>query len=351
MIELVSTALKFKMHPHSHKIHFELLDQTQLPAQEIWLQIENHDQLIECIKALRVRGAPLIGVAASLGLVQAAYQFSELNDLTVIFQKLFEARPTAVNLMNNLNQLRPLLKNPISREALVEKAVEIFKQDEKLCDQMSTLAASLIQDGDQIITHCNTGGLATAGLGTALGGIIKAHQQGKRIHVYVDETRPLLQGGRLTSWELMKHKVPMTLITDNMAAHMMRQKKITKAFVGADRIAANGDFANKIGTYSLAINCQFHKIPFYVVAPSTTVDPDCPSGEHIHIEQRPSFEVSGVRGSFGDITWAPKGVTCENPAFDVTPHGLTQAWILESGIFSSQEIEQGKFKNNFGSGV
>jgi methylthioribose-1-phosphate isomerase len=343
MIQLQSTALRFSLNKNQ-KIEFLLLDQTLLPEKEEWILIKDHHQLVECIQSLRVRGAPLIGVAACFGLVQAAQAVNDLSELKKIFHALYSSRPTAVNLMNNLDEMQPLLTRPWDFNLFVKKAVQIFNADVALCEKMSLHSASLINDGDHLITHCNTGGLATAGLGTALGGIIKAHEQGKKIHVFVDETRPLLQGGRLTAWELMKHRIPMTLITDSMSAFVLKNKKIKAAFVGADRIAANGDFANKIGTYHLAIACHYHQVPFYVVAPRTTVDVKCLTGDQIQIEERPSFEVSGVKGSFGEVTWAPKNVSTFNPAFDVTPAALTTGWILDSGILNKEMIQNGKLK-------
>jgi len=344
VINCESTALKFRYSSSKKLLEFELLDQTLLPHSEFWIQILNTTQLIECIQSLRVRGAPLIGIAAVFGLAQAATQTKSTDELIKIFQLLYESRPTAVNLMNCLDLMKPLLQEGTDVQKYVDKAVEIFHQDVQLCNSLSHYGSSLIEDGDQIITHCNTGGLATAGLGTALGAILHAHHSGKKIHVYVDETRPLLQGARLTAWELQKHKVPMTLITDNMAAHLMSLKKVTKAFVGSDRIAANGDFANKIGTYGLAVHCHFHKIPFYVVAPSTTVDPDCQNGSHIHIELRKNSEVMGFKGHLGETQWAPANTLCYNPAFDVTPAELTSAWVLETGIFLKKQVDQGIFK-------
>lgn len=344
MINCESTALKFRFSSKDQVLQFELLDQTLLPHNEFWIQITNSTQLIECIQSLRVRGAPLIGIAAVFGLAQASLQTKSNEELKTIFKALYESRPTAVNLMNCLDRMKPLLSEPINSQMYVDKAVEIFHEDVRLCHSMSEYGSSLINDDDQIVTHCNTGGLATAGLGTALGAIIHAHKSGKKIHVYVDETRPLLQGGRLTAWELQKHKVPMTLITDNMAAHLMSLKKITKAFVGSDRIATNGDFANKIGTYSLAVNCHYHKIPFYVVAPSTTVDPLCSDGSQIHIELRKPNEVMGFKGHVGEVLWAPEGTLCYNPAFDVTPARLTSGWILETGVYYKKDVDQGIFK-------
>ena len=236
------------------------------------------------------------------------------------------------------------IKNDFSMQKTIDLAVKIFNEDVTLCDQIAENGAALIEDGDQILTHCNTGGLATAGVGTALGVIRKAHAQGKKIHVYIDETRPLLQGGRLTAWELQKLNIPCTLITDSMAAHLMSLKKINKAIVGSDRIAINGDFANKIGTYSVAVNCSYHQIPFYVAAPYTTVDPKCQHGGEIPIEQRPANEVLGASGSFGKVLWAPIGVQVYNPAFDVTPAKLVTNWILDKAAYSKKDIESGILK-------
>lgn len=314
---------------------FQLLDQTLLPKKEVWIKIENLDQMIEAIKSLRVRGAPLIGVSACLFLAYQALRGQDLKSLTKDAQLLKEARPTAVNLMNNIDQL---LKHFSTADDIVSEAVRIFNEDQTLCDNMSTLGAELIQNGDTILTHCNTGSLATAGAGTALGVIKKAHQQGKKIHVYVDETRPLLQGARLTAWELAKEKIPFTLITDSMAAFLMRQGKVTKAFVGCDRIATNGDFANKIGTYSVAALCHLHKIPFYVVGPRTTVDSKCPSGKDIPIEERISNEVTGFHSSNESINWAPENTKVYNPSFDVTPNEYVTAWVLDHKIITHENL-------------
>jgi len=320
-----------------------LLDQTLLPAQEKWFEVITIDQMIEAIQSLRVRGAPLIGVSASVYLAREALSTESKNELLDKAQKLYEARPTAVNLMNCLDQMKIVIRENGSAADIVQKALQLFNEDVELCEKMAEHGAALIQDGDSILTHCNTGGLATAGIGTALGVIRKAHEQGKKIHVYVDETRPLLQGGRLTAWELKKLNIPCTLITDNMAAQLMSLKKINKAFVGSDRIARNGDFANKIGTYSVAVNCHYHQIPFYVVAPMTTVDPQCPEGSQIPIEQRKPQEVLGASGHFGSIQWAPEGVAVYNPSFDVTPAQLTTGWILDTGVYTIKDIQQGVF--------
>lgn len=327
------------------KIQLRLLDQTLLPHQEKWFVVETNEQMIEAIKGLRVRGAPLIGVAASLMIAKLAAEKLDSKKLLKLAKELYEARPTAVNLMICIDRMTRLMQTNFTLEKVVNLAVKIFEEDVELCEKIAENGAALIQDGDQILTHCNTGGLATAGVGTALGVIRKAHQQGKKIHVFINETRPLLQGGRLTAWELEKLKIPCTLIVDNMAAHLMSLKKITKAIVGSDRIAINGDFANKIGTYSVAVNCHYHQIPFYVAAPYTTVDTECLSGEQIPIEQRASAEVRGVKGHFGEVLWAPDHVQVYNPAFDVTPAKLISAWILDRGNYFKSDIEQGVLKS------
>lgn len=350
MLKLESLSLRFKADSFNAgaACQLELLDQTLLPHEEKWLDIKNTSDMIEAIKALRVRGAPLIGVAAALSLAQSAIQKMSKSDLIVAANDLYEARPTAVNLMICMDRMKKVLSSEqFSVEALVKTAVDIFEEDVQLCNRIAENGATLFQDGDRILTHCNTGALATAGVGTALGAIRKAFEQGKKIHVYVDETRPLLQGGRLTAWELQKLGIPFTLITDNMAGHLMSQGAISKAIVGCDRIAANGDFANKIGTYSVAVLCHFHRIPFYVAGPYTTVDPLCPSGADIPIEERKAFEVQGVEGSFDGgykkIQWAPNGSPVYNPAFDVTPHSLVSAWIMDNAVYKIDQVMGGAF--------
>ena len=344
MKRLTSLALEFQYSADLKRADLKILDQTLLPFEEKWLTVTNLGQMIEIIQSLRVRGAPLIGVTASLMLAKLAIENNPLEVLQHAATTLYESRPTAVNLMICIDRMRSVLNSSFSIENIVNQAVQIFNEDVTLCDQIAEHGASLIEDGDQILTHCNTGGLATACVGTALGIISKAHGQGKKIHVYVDETRPLLQGGRLTTWELQKLKIPFTLISDNMAAHLMSLKKITKAFVGSDRIAVNGDFANKIGTYSVAVNCHYHKIPFYVAAPYTTVDSECASGTEIPIEQRKPSEVLGVDGHFGSIRWALPETQVYNPSFDVTPAKLVTGWVLDRGVFNHQDVEAGIFK-------
>ncbi|MEM7645519.1 MAG: S-methyl-5-thioribose-1-phosphate isomerase, partial [Pseudomonadota bacterium] len=255
-----------------------ILDQQMLPDSEDWIQVESPDHMISIIKNLKVRGAPLIGVAAALSLGNWVSAGTSLDEFLEQAENLRNSRPTAVNLMNALDRMIQTAKNAgMNPDQILEQALALFDEDVELCQKMATAGAALINDGDNILTHCNTGGLATVGVGTALGVLTEAHRQGKKIHVYVDETRPLLQGGRLTTWELEKAGVPYTLICDNMSGSLMAQGKVDKVFLGADRIATNGDFANKIGTYNLAVLCQFHNVPFYTVAPVTTLDVDCPN--------------------------------------------------------------------------
>jgi methylthioribose-1-phosphate isomerase len=343
IVRLDSLALKAEIDLQKNLFLLQILDQTQLPHREVWLTMTSLPQMIEAIQSLRVRGAPLIGVTAALFLAGQALSGESPASLQHITQQLYHARPTAVNLMNCLTAMRSQIDNDASAQTLVDTAITLFKDDVRLCRDIAEHGSQLISNGDHILTHCNTGGLATAGVGTALGILQRAHTEGKKIHVYIDETRPLLQGARLTAWELQKWGIDCTLITDSTAAQLMRQGKIHKAFVGSDRIARNGDFANKIGTYSVAVNCHHHRIPFYVAAPSTTVDRSCLSGDHIPIEQRIAAEVRGAKGYFGDVTWAPDSVAVYNPAFDVTPAELTTAWILETGIYRHKDIEQGVF--------
>ncbi len=334
MKTLIATSLKF--------IDKQLwvLDQHLLPHQTNWLRCDNVDQMVALIKNLQIRGAPLIAIGASLLIGYLAEQQVPAEQLMTAIQQLRAARPTAVNLMHAMDRLQLALKQQ-GPNILPAIAVQIFEEDVALCARIAKHGAALIRPGDQVLTHCNTGSLATAGVGTALGVICAAHQQHHNIHVYIDETRPLLQGGRLTTWELKQANVPHTLISDSMAAVLMQTGKIAAVWVGADRIAANGDTANKIGTYSLAINAFYHHVPFYVAAPSTTVDIHCTSGSQIPIEQRAADEVRGVNGSFGKACWAPDDTAALNPAFDVTPAKLISGWILESGIYNQTQIESG----------
>ena len=336
MKNLSSAALKTE----ANRIY--ILNQKVLPHKEEWVECATIDDMYNCILELKVRGAPLIGVAAALSLAQYAQQGCSLEDFKKAAHKLRSARPTAVNLMAAVDLFLPLEKMDVEKINLM--AEKFFNDDVELCEKISTAGATLINDGDRILTHCNAGALATAGLGTAIGVITKAWQQNKKIHVYVDETRPLLQGGRLTAWEMKRLGIPYTLICDNMAASLMKQKKVDKAIVGADRIALNGDFANKIGTYSVALACHYHKLDFYVAAPRTTVDPQCLHGDQIEIEERSAAEVLGVAVGSQEVSWSPSGTKVWNPAFDVTPHALVTKWILDSGVYSPEDVRSGKLR-------
>ncbi|MFE8100010.1 S-methyl-5-thioribose-1-phosphate isomerase [Brenneria goodwinii] len=320
-----------------------ILDQQALPQEKRWRPCPDAATLVEHIQALRVRGAPLIGLSASLLLALLAEQGVSRQQLAEALETLRAARPTAVNLMNNLDRMKLALAQPQFVDATAQEALRLVEEDRKLCEKIADYGATLVTPGSRLLTHCNTGGLATAGIGTAIGVLLRAHQQGKITQVWVDETRPLLQGGRLTAWELGELGIPYQLICDSMAASLMAQGKVDAVWVGADRIAANGDVANKIGTYSLAVLARYHQIPFYVAAPHTTHDPACPDGNAIPIEQRAAAEVTGVSGRFGHCRWAPENAPVYNPAFDVTPAALISGWVLDNGIVTPQAVKEGIF--------
>lgn len=307
-----------------------VLDQTQLPDAEVWLDGSDPAVMVGLIKRLAVRGAPLIGVAAATCLATFAHRGASTLEYAAACAALRAARPTAVNLMWAMDRMKKAA-DPVA------EAQTIFEEDVRLCEGMAEHGAALIQDGEGILTHCNTGGLATAGIGTALGVIRRAHEQGKRIHVYADETRPLLQGGRLTAWELQKLDIPSTLITDSMAALLMRDGKVQRVLVGSDRVAANGDFANKVGTYGVAVQARHHGVPFHPVAPSSTVDLACPNGAAIPIELRDEAEVRG----YGAWRWAPEGMPTWNPSFDVTPVDLVTSLVLDRGVYDAKALRSG----------
>jgi len=317
-----------------------MIDQNALPHEERYLRFTDYKDVIAAIKDLTVRGAPAIGVAAALGIALGALQLSPSSkeDLKASFYEICErfsrTRPTARNLFwaiermkKRFDEVLPLRLDRI-KKALVEEAIRICEEDIAINRRIGINGRSLIRDGDSILTHCNAGALATAGCGTALGVIRAAFDEGKKIHVFVDETRPVLQGARLTAWELKKENILATLIADNMAGFLMKQRKIDKIIVGADRIAANGDAANKIGTYSIAVLAKEHHIPFYVAAPLSTIDISIQSGDDIPIEERNSEEITTIRG----VRVAPEGVNVYNPAFDVTPHRYITAIITEAGV-------------------
>lgn len=317
-----------------------LLDQLRLPHVVKNVVLRNAKDTGEAIKTMQVRGAPAIGVTAAYGMALAALGSKArssdnlIKELEKSGSYLKSTRPTAVNLAWAVDRILKVAKTerhrkaPSLRERVVEEAQAIEAEDIALCAAMAEHGSALIRTGDQVLTHCNTGALATAGVGTALGCVTTAHSQGKKIHVWVDETRPYLQGARLTALELKEAKVPHTLITDNTAASLMAQGNVSLVIVGADRITAEGDVANKIGTYGLAVLAKFHSIPFYVVAPSSTVDLALKKGKDIPIEVRSADEVLFVQGK----PIAPKGTKALHLGFDVTPHTLISAIVTEKGI-------------------
>lgn len=319
-----------------------VLDQKKLPFEEEWVTCNTPEEMVALIKDLSIRGAPLIGVGAMLMLAKLCTAKKNKEDVHSALQLLKNSRPTAVNLMNYLQILEDILNHDTKwQQTMVEKIYLLLEQEKVKSQKMSALGSSLINDQDRVLTHCNSGSLATIGEGTALGSIKHAFKQQKDIFVWVDETRPLLQGARLTAWELEQINCPYKLICDNMSASLMAQKKIDKIFVGADRIALNGDFANKIGTYSLAVLAYHHKIPFYVVAPTSTIDQNLSNGEGIPIEHRNSQEVCGVYTGSTEVNWAEPTTPCYNPAFDITPSNLVTGWIFDTGIYNQQQIKEG----------
>jgi methylthioribose-1-phosphate isomerase len=314
------------------------LDQTKLPLRETWLQCRSIEDGYSAIKTLKVRGAPLIGVFAAYCIAITGNKIKEKDFFTKIsgnIKYLKRSRPTAVNLAWALGRIEGVIRKnknkpiPFIKKLIFREAKKIHNEDIILCRKMADCGVKLIKKGDTILTHCNTGFFATSGEGTALGVIFKAHKIYKDIKVYVDETRPLLQGARLTAWELRKKKVSHTLIADNMAAYLMQKGKIDKVFVGADRIVANGDIANKIGTYNLAVIAKYHNVPFYVVAPRSTFDLKLKNLKNIPIEERNGDEVRMV---LGKIYISHKKVRVFNPAFDTVPHGLVTAIVTDKGI-------------------
>src|SRR5262252_6261454 len=316
------------------------IDQTRLPSEEIYVTCTTHEQVADVIRNMVVRGAPAIGVAAAMGIAlgvnnSKAESTGDLErDFDQVCDLIGKTRPTAVNLFWAIRHMQEKFERirirpvPQIKQTLIEEARRMHAEDIAANQAMGRHGATLMPAEGGVLTHCNAGALATAGYGTALGVIRAAVEQGKKIHVFADETRPFLQGSRLTAWELMKDGIPTTVISDNMAGAMMRQGKIKSIVVGADRIAANGDVANKIGTYTVAILAKEHGIPFYVAAPISTVDLATPGGEGIPIEQRNGKELTHIAGR----QMVPDGVAVENPAFDVTPAKYVAAIVTEKGI-------------------
>jgi methylthioribose-1-phosphate isomerase len=324
----------------------KIIDQTELPHKEVFLELRDCHEVADAIKKLCIRGAPDIGVAAAYGFALAAQSIKAsskadfLTKLRPISKTLASSRPTAVNLfwaLERMNKVAQSGKNVSQiKTALIAEAQRIETENDEANRRLSELGAELIQDGFTILTHCNAGSLATAGYGTALGVIKMAKEQGKKVKVYANETRPLLQGARLTVWELLKENIPVTLITDSMAGYFMNKGAINCVIVGADRIAANGDVANKIGTYTMAVLAAENGIPFYVAAPMSTIDLSLSSGADIPIEERNPDEVTHIQG----IRIAPKGVRAANPAFDVTPHCYVSAIMTEKGVAREPYLEK-----------
>lgn len=303
-----------------------LLDQTQLPLREVWLTYTDYRRVAEAIRAMVVRGAPAIGVAAAYAYCLAALAGEDLGEAKAV---LSASRPTAVNLFWALDRMeRRALACGGDPAALIAEAVALHREDVEMNAAMGDFGAGVVPQHARILTHCNAGALATGGYGTALGVIRSAFRQGKVDMVYADETRPLLQGARLTAYELVHDGIPATLIADGMAAALMARGKVDLVVLGCDRMAANGDFANKIGTYSVAVNAKFHGVPFYTALPSSTIDLSLPDGTHIPIEARCGDELRTLYG----VQTAPEGVKTWNPAFDVTPHALLTGIITERGV-------------------
>jgi methylthioribose-1-phosphate isomerase len=318
----------------------KMIDQRLLPTTFQMLECNSYEEVAEAIRDMAIRGAPAIGAAAAFGMALAARQSGAerrdelLSDLHAAAETLEAARPTAVNLswaVSRMIQHAENEKDPSAiRDALLEGAQALADEDVEINKQLGEHGAALIQDGDTILHHCNTGALATVDYGTALGVIRTAHEQGKEIHVLVDETRPRLQGARLTTWELQQLGAPFTLIADNAAGHFLRSGQVDIVLVGADRVAANGDVANKIGTYKLALAAQDNGVPFYPCVPTSTVDLSLASGDDIPIEERPTDEITNVTYQGQPI--APEGIDVANPAFDVTPHRYVTGIVTENGI-------------------
>ena len=325
-----------------------LIDQTQLPLELQEIECRDVETVWEAIRSLRVRGAPAIGIAAAYGVTLGLQLpvLEELQDfdnrLRQVTQYLGESRPTAVNLFWALNRIKQRAASLLGSEscamirvALLEEAQKIHHEDREICHAIGRFGSELLEDGTGVLTHCNAGGLAASEYGTALSTFFTAQDQGKQLHIFVDETRPLLQGSRLTAWELAQRGIDTTLICDSMAAQVMREGKVQAVVTGADRIAANGDAANKIGTYSVAVLAQAHGIPFYVAAPTSTFDLTIESGNEIPIEQRAAEEITH---GFGRQT-APTGISVYNPAFDVTPASYIRAIITERGLIEPVTME------------
>jgi len=325
-----------------------MIDQRYLPENETYNTYQNYEEVAKAIEVMVIRGAPAIGIAAAMGMALAAREGAETGSrekfeetMQNAHNRLYRTRPTAINLAWALDRMKHLVEGMNEAppqemaKACEEEAKKVLSEDIDINRRMGFNGAEYLNDGDTVLTHCNAGALATGGYGTALGVIRAAVEQGKKIHVYADETRPFLQGARLTTWELMKDNIPVTLITDNMAGHLMKQGKIDRVVTGADRVAANGDAANKIGTYSVAVLAQRHNVPFYIAAPLSTIDLKTRSGDDIPIEERTPYEVTHVLGK----QIVPDHCQIAHPAFDVTPAELIRALFTEAGVAGPPSTE------------
>jgi methylthioribose-1-phosphate isomerase len=326
-----------------------LLDQSRLPIDVAYIECSDYLKVAEGIQKLWIRGAPAIGIAAAMGIALAAQEIAAedfavfMKKLDPVFSTFLATRPTAVNIQWAVERIRTLLRSrkeesiSMLKSLLIEEAKTILAEDIEVNKAIGRLGAEFIRDGDTILTHCNAGSLATGGYGTATAPMLIAKEQGKKIQVIADETRPVLQGARLTTWELMQSDIPVTLITDNAAGALMKKGEISLAIVGTDRTVLNGDVANKIGTYTVAVLCREHGIPFYVAAPMSSIDFSIPSGDLIPIEERSPEEVTHI---FGTCRIAPEGVKVRNLAFDVTPAAYITAIITEKGAFRPEDIRK-----------
>ena len=326
-----------------------MLDQSRLPIEVAYIECNDYLKVAEGIKKLWIRGAPAIGIATAMGIALAAQELKAgdfegfMKGLQPVFNSLIETRPTAVNIRWAVERIRKFLEvrkdEPMVRlkALLIEEAQRILAEDIEVNRAIGRWGAQFIHDGDTVLTHCNAGSLATGGYGTATAPMLIAKEQGRKFQVIADETRPVLQGARLTSWELMQAEIPVTLITDNAAGALMQKGEISLAIVGTDRTVLNGDVANKIGTYTVAVLCKEHGIPFYVAAPMSSIDFSIPTGDLIPIEERPGEEVTHI---FGTCRVAPEGVAVRNPAFDVTPARYVTAIITENGAFKPENLKE-----------
>lgn len=327
---------------------FEILDQTALPLKESWVTVKTPEDMYNIIKTLKVRGASLIGLSAAAFMVKYAHEENPTQTKFVqVSEYLESARPTAVHLSLMLRDIRQVYTDTLEAKMVAKRFMEYYTEDLEACLAMASVGAELIKPGAQILTHCNTGSLIGPSIGSAIGVIRHANESGKKVFVYVDETRPLLQGARLTAWEMDKFAIPFTLICDNMAGYLMANNKVDFVITGADRIAANGDTANKIGTYSLAVLANYHKIPFYIAAPHTTFDFNTLTGKDIVVENRDAHEINHIVTGFGNFQIAHDNCNAFiNPSFDVTPRELITAFITNRGLIGSDDKIEDIIKGN-----